>query len=123
MHAFQAALPIDHFQSLSSVDDLLALIEAEVGDYDSINPVLSRLMLETMRQAERDLGLREQMGALLGGYHKLMIRTVRADQTAGAVFDGASVDAIATLLGAVGDGLLLRALLDPDLDVHAAVDA
>ena len=31
--------------------------------------------------------------------------------------------AIATLLGAVGDGLLLHALLDPDLDIRAAIKA
>jgi hypothetical protein len=36
---------------------------------------------------------------------------------------GRPADAIATLLGAVGDGLLLHALLDPDLDVHAALNA
>jgi hypothetical protein len=39
------------------------------------------------------------------------------------VFAGAPADAIATLLGALGDGLLLHARLDPGLDVHAALDA
>jgi hypothetical protein len=33
----------------------------------------------------------------------------------------APADAIATLLGAVGDGLLLHARLDPGLDVHGAL--
>jgi AcrR family transcriptional regulator len=123
MHAFQRALPIEHVQSLNSVADLLGLIEAEIGDYKSIDPVLSRLMLETMREAERDLGLREQMGVLMGEYRQVMIRTVRADQAAGAVFDGASAEGTATLLAAVGDGLLLHALLDPDLNVRAAIHA
>jgi hypothetical protein len=53
----------------------------------------------------------------------MMIQAVRAEQERGAVFSGAPADAIATLLGAVGDGLLLHALLDPDLDVHAALSA
>ncbi|HEX3815397.1 MAG TPA: TetR/AcrR family transcriptional regulator, partial [Mycobacteriales bacterium] len=123
MHAFQTALPTDHFQSLNSVTDHLGLIEAEIGDYESIDPVLSRLMLETMREAERDDRLRQQMGVLMGEYRELMIRTVRADQAAGAVFDSASAVGIATLLAAVGDGLLLHALLDPDLDIHAAIHA
>ena len=35
-------------------------------------------------------------------------------------FAGAPADAIATLLGAVGDGLLLHALLDPGLDVRTS---
>ena len=34
-----------------------------------------------------------------------------------------SRDGIATLLGAVGDGLLMHALLDPELDVQPALDA
>ena len=54
---------------------------------------------------------------------ELMIQAIRADQECGAVFTGAPADAIATLLGAVGDGLLLHALLDPGLDVHAALNA
>ena len=39
------------------------------------------------------------------------------------MFDGATPDAIGTLLGAVGDGLLLHALLDPELDIAAAIEA
>jgi hypothetical protein len=48
---------------------------------------------------------------------------VRADQERGAVFDGAPAPAIATLLGAVGDGLLLHVLLDPELDIRGAIAA
>jgi hypothetical protein len=76
-----------------------------------------------MREAERDAVLRERMGAMLAQYRELMIQTVRAEQERGTVFAGAPADAVATLLGAVGDGLLLHALLDPDLDVHAALGA
>ena len=99
------------------------MIAAELADPDAIDPVLSRLMLEAMREAERDPMLRERMGAMLGEYRRLMVETVRADQERGAVFDGAPPAAIATLLGAVGDGLLLHALLDPELDIAAAVEA
>ena len=52
-----------------------------------------------------------------------MVETVRVDQERGAVFDGAPAAAIATLLGAVGDGLLLHALLDPELDIASAIAA
>ena len=51
-----------------------------------------------------------------------MVQAVRAEQERGAVFAGAPAEAIATLLGAAGDGLL-HALLDPGLDVHAALNA
>jgi hypothetical protein len=63
------------------------------------------------------------MGAMLARYRALMIAAVRAEQQRGTVFAGAPADAIATLLGAVGDGLLLHALLDPGLDVRPALDA
>ena len=63
------------------------------------------------------------MGAILSQYRELMVQAVRAEQERGAVFAGAPAESIATLLGAVGDGLLLHALLDPDLDVHAALNA
>ena len=121
--AFQRAMPIDHFEALKSVDGMIDLIAAEVSDADAIDPVLSRLMLEAMREAERDPMLHERLGAMLGAYRRLMTETVRADQQRGAVFDGASPEAIATLLGAAGDGLLLHALLDPELDIAAAITA
>ena len=123
LHAFQQAVPADHFAALKTVDDLIGLIVAEVGDPDTIDPVLSRLMLEAMREAERDPELRERMGAMLGSYRRLMVETVRADQERGAVFDGAPPEAIATVLAALGDGLLLHVLLDPELDVAAAIEA
>src|SRR4051794_22399617 len=52
-------------------------------------------------------------------------RTVadRAGQRRGDVVASVSAAAIATLLGAVGDGLLLHVLLDADLDTRAAIDA
>jgi hypothetical protein len=52
-----------------------------------------------------------------------MIETVRADQERGAVFAGAPPEAIATLLAAVGDGLLLHVLLDPEVDTSGAIEA
>ena len=94
-----------------------------MADRDAIDPVLSRLMFEAMREAERDAVLRERMSAMLTQYREMMIQAIRAEQERGAVFTGAPADAIAPLLGAVGDGLLLHALLDPELDVHAALNA
>jgi len=123
MFAFQRAVPVEDFAARTTVADLIGLIAAEVGDRHAIDPVTSRLMFEAMREAERDPALRERMGGMLGEYRQLMVQAVRADQQRRAVFDGAPADAIATLLAAVGDGLLLHVLLDPELDVAAALDA
>ena len=121
MFAFARAIPADQFAALAGVEDLIGLIAAEVADRDAIDPVLSRLMFEAMGEAERDTALRERMGAMLAQYRAMMIAAVRAEQERGVVFTGAPADAIATLLGAVGDGLLLHARLDPGLDVHGAL--
>lgn len=123
MFAFARAIPEDEFAALAGVEDLIGLIATEVADRDAIDPVLSRVMFEGVREAERDAALRERMGAMLTRYRELMVLAVRAEQQRGAIFADAPADAIATLLGAVGDGLWLHALLDPGLDVHAALNA
>lgn len=123
MFAFERVIPVGEFAALSSVADLIGLIEAEVADREAIDPVTSRLMFEAMREAERDQTLRARMGAMLHQYRELMIHAVAADQARDAVFATAPADALATVLAAVGDGLLLHALIDPDLDVRAALDA
>jgi AcrR family transcriptional regulator len=123
MFAFARAVPEDEFAALAGVEDLIGFMAAEVADRDAIDPVLSRLMFEAMGEAERDPALRERMGAMMGRYRELMVQAVRAEQQRGAVFAGAPADAIATVLGALGDGLLLHARLDPGLDVHAALNA
>ena len=108
------------FEALTTVEDLLGMIAGELG---ALDPVLPRLMFEAMAEAERDPALRERLGTLLGAYRRLMVDTVRAEQQRGVVFDGAPPEAIATVLAAAGDGLLLHTLLDPKLDVAAAVAA
>jgi AcrR family transcriptional regulator len=123
LHAFERALPLEQFAALESVDDFLGFVAAEVGDPEAIDPVLSRLMLEAMREAERDGALRERLGGLLGDYRRLLVEVVRADQERGAAFAGAPPEGLAALLAAAGDGLLLHILLDPALDSAGAVAA
>ncbi len=123
MHAFEAAVPRDHFEEQATVVSMLELIDAEVGDPAAIDRGLSRLMLEAMREAERDEQLRERLGRLLEGYRALMVEAVGRDQSRGVVRADIPAEAIATTLGALGDGLLLHALLDPGLDTKAAIGA
>jgi hypothetical protein len=113
----------DSAEAKNTVADLIGLIAAEVGDWETIEPAMSGLMFEAMREAERDDALRQRMGGMLAEYRQLIAQAVRADQERGAIVSGAPAPAVATLLAAVGDGLLLQALLDRDLDVTAALDA
>jgi AcrR family transcriptional regulator len=123
LHAFEQAIPLTDFEAMKTVDDVIALIAAEVGDREAIDPRLAGLMMEAMREAERDPALRERLGGMLAAYRRVLVQIVRADQQRGAAFAGAPAEAIATLLAAVGDGLLLHALLDPGVDAGAAIDA
>jgi AcrR family transcriptional regulator len=123
LHAFQEAIPIGEFEALETADDLIGLIAAELVDRDAIDPVLSRLMFEAMREAERDPQLRRRMATLMAEYRQLMTAALAADQERGAAYGGAPPAALATVLAAAGDGLLLHALLDPELDVAGAVEA
>lgn len=121
--AFQQAVPVGDFAASTGIDDLIDLIAVQLADRDAIDPALPGLMFEAMREAERDPALRERMGAMLTQYRELIVRVVQGEQERGAVVTTVPAGAIATLLGAAGDGLLLNALLDPELDVLAALDA
>ena len=96
MSAFARAIPVGEFAALAGAEDFIGLIAAEVANREAIDPVLSRLMLEAMREAERDPSLRERMSAMLTQYRELMIQAIRAEQNRGTVFTGAPADAIAT---------------------------
>ena len=108
---------------MTSLDDMLGLIRAELGDPEAIDSVVSRLMMETLREAERDPALRDRMSRLMGHYRALIADLVRREQEQGHVSGEIPPDGFATLLAAVGDGLLLHALLDPDLDAPGALEA
>lgn len=123
LHTFAEALPMDAFTQLASVADLLTLIRAEIGEPDAPDPTLSRLMFETMREAERDTVLREHLGTMLRSYREVIVTLVTTEQRRGTVARNVPADALATLLAALGDGLMLHVLLDPTLDIAAAVDA
>ena len=123
MRAFSDALPAEAFAALTSLGDFIALLRAEIGVPDAVDPVMSRLMMETLREAERDPWLRERMGEFMATYRRLIVDMVRHEQETGSLLAAVSAEGLATLLAAVGDGLLMHALLDPQLEVNAALDA
>ncbi len=123
MHAFEHAVPLEAFTSLHDTDALIDTISAELTSAVATDSTLWRLMFEAMREAERDAALRERMGALLATYRTAMIEVVAAGQRRGTISAAVPAEAIATLLGALGDGLVLHMLLDPEVDAPAALEA
>ena len=122
-HAFSEAVPFDEFAALTGVNDLIDMIGVQLDRERGATPMLTRLMFEAMREAERDETLRERMGAMIIEYRQAVVQAVRADQQRHVVPATVSAEGIATLVTALGDGLLLHALLDPDTRVADALEA
>ena len=123
LRTVEQAFPIAELEALETMADLMAVASAGLGDREAIDPVLSAVMLEAMRESARDPALRERIAALEREYRRLLAELVRAEQQHGAVSADAPPSALATLLAAAADGLLLHALLDPDVDITEALTA
>src|SRR6266568_219940 len=123
LRTVEQAFPIAELEALETMADLMAVASAGLGDREAIDPVLSAVMLEAMRESARDPALRERIAALEREYRRLLADLVRAEQQHGAVSADAPPSALATLLAAAADGLLLHALLDPDVDITEALTA
>jgi AcrR family transcriptional regulator len=121
--AFAEAVPFEEYAAQASVGDLVDLIDSQVDQGLKTDAVLGRLMFEAIREAERDEALRARLGAMITEYRKVLVAVVQAEQERGAIPATLSAEGIATLVTAVGDGLFLHALLDPDLDVSEALGA
>ena len=122
LDAFERAFPEQELAKLGSVDRAIAAIEEEMGSWTR-TPALSSLMLEAMREAERDPELRERLGALLQRSRRAIAEAARADQERGALGADVSPAAIAAIVIAVGDGLLLHRIIDPQMDTSAGLSA
>jgi AcrR family transcriptional regulator len=121
--AFAEAVPFEEYAAQASVGDLVDLIDSQVDQGLQTDAVLGRLMFEAIREAERDEALRARLGAMITEYRKVLVAVVQTEQERGAIPATLSAEGIATLVTAVGDGLFLHALLDPDLDVSEALGA
>jgi AcrR family transcriptional regulator len=122
LRTVEQAFPIAELEGLGTLADLMAVAVARL-ERDAIDPVLSAVMMEAMRESARDPALRERIAALEREYRRLLAGLVRAEQQRGAVTAGAPPSALATLLAAAADGLLLHALLDPGVDITEALAA
>ncbi|SDP95828.1 transcriptional repressor [Actinopolyspora xinjiangensis] len=92
-------------------------------DESAFDVVSNGVLLEAMRESERDPALRHHLSALLAEYRRSLAELVDTEQHRGTVATGPAPSALATLLLATCDGLLLHALLDPELDVVEATRA
>lgn len=80
-------------------------------------------MFVAMREAERQQTRRSKPSELMTEFRVTVARVVGAEQERGTLDPMLSPDGIATLLAAVGDGLVLHRVLDPTIDVASVMTA
>lgn len=114
--------PVGKLEAVQALTDLMPLVSSSI-DSEWTDPVGIKVLLEAMREAGRDHVLRDRIAALLREYRRIIGELVRTEQQRDAVVAGPSPTALATLLVAAGDGLLLHSLLDPELDIEGAAEA
>lgn len=122
LQTVDALLPMTELAAVDTLADLIGLVKVSVGNRDPSDRMLSGVLLETMREAGRDRALAERMTTLLAEYRRILCDLVRTEQRRGAVRADIDPAALATLLAAAGDGLLLHALLDPGLEVAGSIE-
>ncbi len=123
LDAFAHAVPLEELAALSGLGEVVDMIADQLDQELRSTTTSSRLMFEAMREAERDESLRERLGVLVADYRTAVAAAVRADQSRGRLPASVSPDGVAALLAAVGDGLLLHAILGAETDVPGALAA
>lgn len=123
LHAVEHVFPLSELAAVESLSELLGMIRSSLAGGDAVDPGLSAVLMEAMRESSREPVLRERMATLLGEYRRVLAELVQREQQRSAVHAGMDPAALATLIIAVGDGLLLHGALEPELDVSAAMTA
>ena len=100
---------LDQAPSVGTAIEQLLELEAAFRD----QPQLTLLLFETMLQAGRDPKLRDALAAMLRDFRTRLAVALTRDGTA-------DPDATAAALTAALDGLFLHAVVDDQLDLHAA---
>lgn len=122
MQTVERMFPVAELQTLETIEELMPLFTAWSADGE-IDPVGRGVLMEAMRESERNPALRRSLSALLADYRRVVAGLVRAEQHGEGATEGPSPDALATLIAAAGDGLLLHALLDSELETESAFEA
>jgi AcrR family transcriptional regulator len=123
LYVLEQAFPISEFEALQSLSDFIPLMQPWVDEQGDEGRLITRIGIEAMLESERNPLLRQRMATMLRDFRRVLEEIAAADQARGTAPAGISPHALATLLGAVGDGLFLQARLDPDLDAAGALDA
>ena len=113
LHVFEQAFPIEQLRALEQLPDLVALFEPWFGEQSEEEQLVSRVGTEAMLESERNPHLRKRLADLLNDFRQAVTDLARAGQEHGTVPANIPPEALATLLGALADGLFLQPARGP----------
>ncbi len=123
LHTIESLFPMSEFEAIQTFEELIPLLHSWLGGQHSIGPVGIGVLTEAMRESKQNPALRHRLAMILREYRRVLAEVVRAEQRRGTVASSLTPSALATLIAAVGDGLLLHVLLDSELNVGEATAA
>jgi AcrR family transcriptional regulator len=106
-------------RSLADADSVDAIVEALViqfKDYLGEDPALHALTYELLSVSRRNDEVREELGEMYRRVRGQVADVLRAKEEAGVVKLRGDAESVASLLFALGDGLELQLVSDPDWD-------
>lgn len=120
LQTVERLFPVDELAAIKTLGDLLPLVQSWLSAHDSTSSAGADVLIEAMREAKRNPALRHRLALILREYRQVVAELARAEQLRGAIGAGFTPSALATLIAAVGDGLLLHLMLDPELNTADA---
>jgi AcrR family transcriptional regulator len=106
-------------ESLAAADSVDAIVEAlvtQLKDYVEEDPATHALIHELFSVSRRNDEVREELAQLYRRVRGQVAEILRAKEQAGVVKLRGDADSVASLLFALGDGLELQLVSDPDWD-------
>jgi AcrR family transcriptional regulator len=106
-------------QSLAEADSVDAIVEAlvtQLKDYVGEDPASHALIYELFSVSRRNDEVREELAELYRRVRGQVAEVLRAKEQAGVVKLRGDADSVASLLFALGDGLELQLVSDPEWD-------
>ncbi|HEX8084709.1 MAG TPA: TetR/AcrR family transcriptional regulator [Solirubrobacteraceae bacterium] len=107
----------------TTADDVLERMVANMEDLARADPELIALVFELFALSRRHEEVAAEFAELIRRLREQLADLLRAKEEEGVVRLAADAEAVADVLFAMGDGMLLRMLADPGRDWSAAVAA
>jgi AcrR family transcriptional regulator len=104
-------------EGAEDVDDVLASMVASFEDFLGEGPVTTVMFYELMTLAQRNEEIATGLAELGRRTRSHLADMLRAKSRAGVIELGADADTVATFLFSLADGLTVRRLSEPDLDI------